>query len=164
MCVRARTASPHSAHPVPEDAAASAGSGTLAHSEGLQGVHGCSRAEARALQTSRGPALSPEAARPSAGLLRILGSLARRQAGCPAAGVRGRLQRAEVGGGESAARKASTGNAENSPLPPLHATLPNQTPLPVSPAHLSAPSQNPEPSDSLQSRERGERGFGGESH
>lgn len=112
------------------------------------GVRCCSSAGAPALQTSRGPALSPEAARPRAGLLRIQGTLARRQAGRPAARARECLQRAGVGGGEPAVRK-SRKDGENSPVPPRHAALP----LPVSPAHLSALFRIPDSSDSLQNRQ-----------
>lgn len=84
---------------------------------------------------------NPRAARPSAGLLRILGSLARHPRSRPAARAGGRLERAGGGGAEPAAWKASKRNADHSPLatlpsPRLCATLPNQNPF----SSLSSPS------------------------
>lgn len=55
VCVSARSQRVSLAPPVPEDIAVSAGSGTPAHCGELQGVRGCSRAGAPALQTSQGP-------------------------------------------------------------------------------------------------------------
>lgn len=118
LCARAGTGSPRSARPVREDATASAGTGTRAPSEGLCDVRGCSPSGAQALQTSRGPALSPWAAQPSTRLLRILGSLARRPEPGDACSAPGR--RREVSGPEGEQekrRKLVSGSCAHTPTP-----------------------------------------------